>query len=83
MNEPVGSGGATLFKEGLPKEVTLNQDHKHDQEVNRQKTGEGHLRQRVQPREDLRQLQAWCVCGTCRKAGVAGTEGVTGWGCRR
>lgn len=67
-----------LFKEDLPKKVTLSQDRKHDQELNRQKTGRGHLRQRVQPCEDLRQSQAWHVCETHKKAGVAGTKGVRG-----
>lgn len=50
-----GMEGGMLFKEGLPKDVTLSQDHKHDQELNRQKTEGGHLSQRVH--EDLRHLQ--------------------------
>lgn len=43
-----GMEGGMLFKEGLPKGVTLSQ------ELNRQKTEGGHLSQRVC--EDLRHL---------------------------
>lgn len=45
-----------LFKEGSSQEVTWNQDHKHDQELNRQKARGEQLRQRVQPHEGLRPL---------------------------